>query len=63
MYKLFPGGISPIEGVRLGVAGGNVALMSGTNRDENNLFSKTYQSPACFTNHTRHNPVKSHGDL
>jgi para-nitrobenzyl esterase len=34
---VFPAGISPIEGVRLGVAG-RVALMSGTNRDENNLF-------------------------
>lgn len=34
---VFPNGISPIEGVRQGLAG-NVAVMSGTNRDENNLF-------------------------
>ena len=34
---VFPNGISPIEGVRKGLAG-NVAVMSGTNRDENNLF-------------------------
>ena len=34
---VFPNGISPIEGVRKGLAG-DVAVMSGTNRDENNLF-------------------------
>jgi carboxylesterase type B len=34
---VFPNGISPIEGVRQGLAG-NVAVLSGTNRDENNLF-------------------------
>jgi carboxylesterase type B len=34
---VFPDGVSPIEGVRKGLAG-TVAVMSGTNRDENNLF-------------------------
>lgn len=34
---VFPNGISPIEGVRKGLAG-DVVVMSGTNRDENNLF-------------------------
>lgn len=33
---LFPNGISPLEGIRAGVAG-EVDLMSGTNRDEANL--------------------------
>ena len=41
---LFPGGISPIEGLRLGLAG-PVDVMSGTNRDEANLQAARRPSP------------------